>query len=282
MSHKTLDEKREEMIGFLLENIVAREIERQNNDIVFSDGVGRQFFIRTLSRQEDFPYNFEKDPTQFDNNRRILQAIYNEISFYIQRKNTEDYIPGFVLLQADTDFSQLKDRTEQLVNRGHFLKQKLGPGKQYFDTRELDPIELALQQYYRHNSRNSGKRRGIGWMVYRPELIYFNPKKGIVEVVSFANVIDPSKFKDDNCPVCEKPNRPRYDHQPCKTEGAYLNYALRRDRARYEKRILISRKRRTIDSKCQKEAEKGLRFIPAELDSARLTLPSGQYLAVVK
>ena len=282
MPHKELDEKREEMVNFLLENIVAREIERQDNNIVFNDKAGRQFFIRTLSRQEDFSYEFEEDPRQFDNNRRELQAIYNQISFFIQEKNKEGLIPGFVLLQAETDFSQLTNRTEQLVNRGHFLKQKISPGKPDYDEKVLDPIELALQQYYRHNSRNSSKRRGISGLTYFPELIYFNPKKGIIEVVSFANVANPSEFKVDTCPICEKPNRARNDHQFCKAGRAYLAYALRRDRARYEKHILISRKRRNIDSGCETQAEKGAIFKPARLDHTKLTLPSEQYLAVVK
>ena len=279
---KTLHDKREQMVNFLLENIVAREIERQNNDIVFSDSVGRNFFIRTLSRQLDFSYDSREDPRQFDNDRRILQAIYDEISFYIQRKNTEEYIPGFVLLQAETDFSQLKDRTEQLVNRGHFLKQKISPGKPDFDTRELDPIELALQQYYRHNSRNSSKRRGISGLTYFPELIYFNPKKGIIEVVSFANVSDPSRFKVDRCPSCQNPNGEEYDHQACKGTKTYLRHALQRQEARYTKHILISRQRKPRSSTSKKEAERGLKFMPAELDSTKLTLPSEQYLAVVK
>ncbi|TKJ16946.1 hypothetical protein CEE44_00210 [Candidatus Woesearchaeota archaeon B3_Woes] len=281
MPHRTLHDKREEMIQFLLENIVGREIERIGNDIEFKGSADRKFFIKTLSKQAEFPYRFDDDPKHFDNDRRRLQAISNSISFFVQGKNTLGYIPGFVLLQADTDFSQLKDRTQPLVNEGYFLKQKID-SEAHYDERILDPIEVALYQFYHHNTRNSGKKRGIRGLTYFPELIYFNPKKGIVEVVSFAHVTDPCEFKDDNCPVCEKPNRSMHDHQPCKAGGAYVNYAKKRGVARYEKNILISRTRRIIDSTCQIEAEKGVRFMPAELSISKLTLPSEQYLAVVK
>ena len=274
------------MIKFLLENTVSRSIRRENKDIILTDNKGRNYFIKTLSKQEDFPYDFKKNLNNFDNDRARLNAIMQELRFFIYRKYQEGFIPGFVLLRADTDYDQLKKRTKPIVNEGHFLKQALYRNiKPDYDNKIMDPLEIVLQQFYRHNGRNahkriSGKKRE---KIYFPELVYFNSNHNNVEVVWFANTIDPSEFKDPNCPVCSNPNGEKYDHRPCRETKDYTNYVLQRNQARYSKLILSSRQRRSLESRCNTRSEKGLVWVPSGLDNSKLELPKGEtYIAVVK
>lgn len=292
MPHRTLDDKREQMINFLLENIVAKNVRRHGSDITFTDGRNRDYSISALSRQADFPFDFEEDPRIFDNDRKRLDTICEEIASVIQEKNDEGLIPGFVLLQADTDYSQLiEERTEFLVNHGHFLKQELPSHARphtRWDIRTLDSFELALLQFYRHTEESLGKRsvKKIGVYnprrVYHPELVYFNTKRGTIEAVWFADTSDPLKFKLDNCPVCKNPNEERYTHESCREEPAYTKYVMRRNEARYTNRIMVSRTRRSKDSRAGTQAEIGVRFKPTTIDNTKLDVPEGLYIAVVR
>jgi len=240
----TLEEKREQMISFLLENIVAKTIERQDDDIIFTDKKGIRYFIKTLSRQSDFQYDFQEDPKGFDKDRFMLRAIRDGIASFIESKGY--HVPGFIFLKADTDYSQLKERTESPVNRGHFLKQKLpdkDSPKPYFDERKLDPLEIVIQQFYKNACSKIGKTRVNGYGLYHPELYYFNPKQQIVDVVWFNDIGDPNKFKKEGCPICKKPNEPKYDHAPCREDQDYWKYAKAREAARYEKRMWAVKKK---------------------------------------
>src|SRR3989338_10132712 len=161
MTDKTLEEKREEMTGFLLENIVGKDIKREGNDIIFTDSKGKQYFIKTLSKQADFPYDFETNPHNFDEDRRRLKTLYDSVVSFIEEKNNAGFIPGFVFLEADTDFSQLTNRTKRIVNRGDFLKQALRSDrneKAFYNKKELDPLEVVVRQFYKNNSENSGQK----------------------------------------------------------------------------------------------------------------------------
>ena len=57
----------------------------------------------------------------------------------------------------------------------------------------------------------------------------------------------------------------QFDHEECKSNRAYLEHVLQRDIARYERRIMISRKRNTRDSQCKRKSEKGVVFKPANI-----------------
>lgn len=269
--HKTLEEKREEMIGFLLENIVAKSIERKNNDIIFTDGKGIKYFIKTISRQSDFQYDFVEDPKSFDNDRLRLKRINGKVALFLELKS--GYVPGFVFLQADTDYSQLDERTQNIVNNGSFLKQKLptkSEPKPHFDRRVLDPLEIVIQQFYRTSDSRRGKTKMRENRTYSPELYYFNPKEQRIDVVWFSDVKDTNHFKRVNCPMCNKPNG--YDHTACREDQDYWRYAKARDEARYEKGIWVVKRRREIASRSQTEAEHGIVFEPTTVNGSYLGL----------
>jgi hypothetical protein len=281
---KTLKEKREQMIGFLLENIVAKDIERQGNDIVVSAFNGNQYFIKTVSKQKDFPCDFEEDPKKFDKDRERLRALFDEVGSFIEEKNTQGLIPGFVFLRAETDYAAMQEKGKVLVNYGHFLKQELASDlnvKPDWDTKRLDPLELVVQQFYKRNSASQKQRRLRRGVAYNPELNYFNTKENRLEVVWFGDVEDPQKFIDFSCPVCDLQDD--VDHSACKRKLAYREYVAERDEARYSKSIWTSKIRRSKESRCRSDAQKGIRLKQARLDDVKLHLPSKElYIAVVK
>jgi hypothetical protein len=291
---KTLEEKREQMLGFLLENIVCktkakkRQIERRGREIVFTDNRGVEYSVTTISRASDFPYDFDKNPARFDEGRRELVTITDQFGDFIDDKNRQGLVPGFVFLQSDTDFNQLKERTTRIINRGSFLKQvtpsQLGLTGTY-DCRFLTPLELSLENFYRNNSVCKDQKTTYAGSLYYPGLIYFNPKENKLDIVWFMNTSDPSEFRNTAaCNSCRLPNGPEYDHQACKRERNYIfDYVIPRDNARFGKAIRIMKQRRTLDSRCETQAEKGVRFMPADLIETRLYAPSEEVkVALIK
>jgi hypothetical protein len=290
---QTLDEKREQMIGFLLENIICRavlgkrQIKKDGIDVVFTDKEGQEYSIRTLSRQLEFPYSFENDPKRFDEDRRRLKAILDHVASFTREKNRQGYVPGFVFLAADTDFSQLKERTTRIVNSGHFLKQVLPSdvdAKPSLDTRMLDPLELAVEQFYRNNEVCQKQRTSYAGSEYYPGLIYFNAKKNGIDVVWFMDVADATEFRYAACPICKLTNGPQNDHSGCKRTKEYIDeFAKPRDIARYVKAIRIMKHRTEIESRCQSPAEKGVRFQAALLDAQQQYIAGETlYIALIK
>ncbi len=95
MPGTTLDQRREQMIRFLLENIVAREIKRVDNDVVFTDKRKfpdkreKRYYIKTLSKPDDLPYDFEIDSARFDNDGRRLHTICKAVASFIQEQNSQ-------------------------------------------------------------------------------------------------------------------------------------------------------------------------------------------------
>ena len=295
MSNKTFAERREDMVNFLLENIVGRDIKREGKDIAYGGFDGQDYYIRTISRPADFPFDFVKDPSNFDEDRRKLNVIRDEVISFIVEKNDQGIIPGFVFLAADVDYKQMKDRTKRVINRGHFLKQVLRSDehpKPYFSETQLQPLELVLQQFYRLNSKNEFNSEGNGKRMlarvkdrtysFYPELIHFNPKEGIIEVNYFANFINPLEFRIDECPSCNLPNGEEYDHEKCKGKGRYIEWRKGRNQARYHKLYLHALQRMSLTSN-KKQAERGVRFTAANLGGYMPHLPNQEMrIAIIK
>jgi len=287
MTVRKLKEKREQMIEFLLGNIIARSAERRGNDIVSRGYDGKDYLIKIFSRQADFKYDFKENPKTFDDDRRRLHAMKRGLASLVQDINSKGFIPGFVFLRAETDYPDPKEGGKA-VNHGYFLKQRgprrgeKAPNK---DVKRLDQLELVVQQFYRHNSANVDRRiiSEKNRLTYYPELIYFNTKEDQLEVVWFADTSDPEKFKKNYCPICDESNYKTYDHTTCRVDDRYRRYVASRNDARYTKRIMISMERGHRISARQTEAEKGVSFTHAELDTAKLKLPSrGLYIAMVR
>ena len=116
---KTLEEKREQMISFLLENIVVREIngkrmiedrsdkEDMTYDIIFTAKNKEEYLIKTLSRQAEFPTGFVNNHVNFDEDRRALLTRLNELTDFIEDTKPalvlEELIGQFLLSQGSGD-----------------------------------------------------------------------------------------------------------------------------------------------------------------------------------
>jgi len=284
MSVLSLDEKRESMIEFLAGNIKGKNINREGNDVSYEAKNGTRFFIKTLSRQMEFPFDFVEEPNNFDEDRRRLRTLCSAVAEFIRGKNQQGYVPGFVFLAADTDYSQLRNRTTSIVNHGHFTKQELpshDSPKPHTDQKYLDPLELVVQQFYRFNNLNGNKKRHAMRDVYVPEQTRFNPKTGIIEVVYFSDVKPSELGKMECCPACRKQNGEGISHMQCKETPDYIRYRAARYQERYQRDIMIALRRVPIDGKHQ-QVEKGISFVPAEVYSAKLQVPYPLKIAVVK
>jgi hypothetical protein len=285
MEQRTLEEKREQMLEFLVNNIIANDVHREGNDVVFTGKGAKKFLIKTLSRQSDFKYDFEEDASKFDEDRRRLLVIKDGLVKLITDINQQGYVPGFVLLRAEADYSQITgERTTRLVNHGHFLKQLLPSEdnpKPRYNLKVLDPIELVMWHLYGSTISNDGKRIISKGDAYTPEVLYFNTKKNTIEVACFADIADAKRFRSQYCPVCEHPNE-GYNHSPCKEMPEYIWYRQARERARYQKKLTVSTERTTLDSRTHVKSRKGVEFAPSLVMAGKLGLPQGElYLATV-
>jgi hypothetical protein len=264
MPHKSLEEKRAEMMQFLLENIVARSIQIEGQDVLFRGYNNVDFLIRAIANKSDFPYEFEKDPSRFDTDRDGLNAICRAAASFITETNENGLVPGFVLLRAEVDYPNLDARGTKR-NWGTFLKQKLPSDKcphPSYDQKVITPLELVLSLFYKNNLRaltQNPLTRGDS--VYYPELNYFNPKNGLLEVIRFADIEDPLKFRRNKCVVCRNPNERQFDHKSCKHDRRYIDEIKQRGDARYGKKTWISRQRAARTQKHTAKVE-GVRFKP--------------------
>ena len=267
MPRRPLKEKREEMIDFLLENTACkilngrRMIKRVGNDVVFTDKNGVEYYVKTLSRQADFPYEFTRKPGDRDEDRRRLLTAHRAVADFIDKRNETGLIPGFVLLRAETDYDEVGarvrfrragisnyrqlDQVDYFANFGHFLKQKLPCRDElvpHNHTKVLDPLEFVLKEFYRNNNVNEERERNSReGNVYHPGLLYFNPKTGELEEVIFSDVDDPRRFIGLDCPACGEGDN--VSHKGCKRTRVYREHAQKRSRARYEKKVWAPRKR---------------------------------------
>lgn len=301
MPKRTLNEKREQMTRFLFENIHTkvtrgkRIIEVVGNDIAFTDRDGVEYFIKTLSKQSDFPYNFETNPRFFDNDGRKLDNLCEVVSSFIQEKNKEGFIPGFVFLRAETNYP--KNGDGKITNHGYFLKQELRSNTNpspTFDNKRIDHLEVIIRLFYKYNDCNINEKLKIknNDNIYFPELIYFNSKKniskaGTVEVIWFSHKANPSLYILENCPICENPNGDEYDHRPCKTSRKtkyqYIEYTKKRSEARYSKFIFRKKEKVPIKSRSKSRKKKGVRFQPVKLVSdTKLYLPHNKVLYIAR
>jgi len=267
---RSMEEKRNMMHDFLLENIVAGNKTIEGNELHATGKKGNKYSINMLTRQSDFPVEFIPDPANFDNDREMLKQVFLQIVNYISEKNSRGIVPGFIFLRAETDYWQLTERVNRIANHGHFLKQKLSDNrnpKPHYDVKTLDPLELSVLQIYK-KVVSSGKKFMQNGREYYPELIYFNTKNPNkpVEVIRFSDTKNPSKFKLSECVSCHKPNTPKYDHSGCKDNPHYLNYMLDRKEARYDKHIMIIKKRKHIHPGKENSLRNGVRFDSRELD----------------
>lgn len=281
MSKSQLQIRREQMTQFLLESIIGEHFTQDGNSILFSELGKRRgeeeklkYWIETISKPAEFPYEFQKDPKQFDNERRRLNALRLAIAQFILEKNQEGYVPGFVLLRADI----LPD-IRLMVRQNGFLKQKR-PSKKGPEPRRgevnIDPLEYVLSEYHRFNSLNDGYRFDGDRGFYVPGGIYFNPTKGVIQDVQFRDSTNHCRYDLEECPVCEKPNGEDYDHEPCKkgeNKLVYLNYVIERKKARFERRIRIRVEREKIERINLFEVKGGMKFDPVTLDTRQLGLP---------
>jgi hypothetical protein len=297
-----LQDKTEQMVSFLLDNIVGEDITRQDNDISFvvpSRKKGIQpirYLIKTLSRQSDFPFEFEEDKTGIDEDRRRLKTIKDTALKQVKDLNAQGITPGFVFLRAETDYSQVRARSELkrlginlhelqqsvvrehlreyykcFANYGHFLKQRL-PSREnllpHNDLKKIDPIELIFSHLYRFNDVNSQRQRTGHTRTdrtYYPGLLCFNTKEQRLEEAIFHDVDDARRYSGFACPICDTE-----DHTQCKKTMAYRDAVLARNKARYEKHIWATRTR-TSD----------IRFRQAELDKAIFGIDDSLRIAVL-
>ena len=301
MNHPTLEQKREQMINFLLENIVCREIERWGNDVVFEDHKRQKYLIKALSKPSDIPYDFEKDPKCIDNDADEVKAIEDAIKSHIVQTSPE-FVTGFVLLEADKDYDQLNPRTKNNVNSIGFLQQDFpspSESRHYYNrgNTKLKNIELALLRLYKNNNLNQNKRilAQSSSLIYYPELIYFRPKlerdgkvihDKALRNIYFADLADASRYEDVECPVCNKSNNQDNDHESCKQSKTYISYVRQRTYARYSKMFMISKERKPQkDSSLPlfDNAKPSIRFMPAVLNNTEISLPESKFsIAVLK
>jgi hypothetical protein len=302
---QTIAEKKEQMIKFLLESIVGENITRDQEDILFTVPSRRKcvssvnYLIKLITKQSDFPYEFTKSSGKRDEDRRRLKKIKTSLLDLTRDMNRAGFIPGFVLLRAETDYSQVRARTELkrlginlnelrqnivkdhlkeyykcFANYGHFLKQKLPSSVDILphnDLKVIDPLELMLSFLYRFNSVNSERTRERYQMqgqIYHPGLLYFNTKEDRLEEVIFHDVDDATRFRNLECPSCHQKDA---DHTDCKKEKVYRNEVLARNRARYEKHMWATR---VIDS--------DIRFVQADLDHSAFGITDDLTVAVLE
>lgn len=250
----SLEDKREMMFKFLLENIVVktsnkkRLIEKKGSEIYFTSYKGEERVIKCFSKPEEVGFTFTSSRHKFDEDRRMLNEIHKYFLELINNYNKKGVIPGFIFLRAETDYTQFSDRTNHLVNYGNFIKQFLPNEylrKPLFDVKNLHPLFLAFGKAYMNSDKLKDKKRlavfrgstlsydNKSYVFYRPKGIVYNIKENRLEEIWTLKVgnLDITKLK--NCPVCDHSNEEDYSHDSCKDSTKYLDYVKLREHLRY-------------------------------------------------
>jgi hypothetical protein len=298
---KRLTEKRTDMIDFLLENIICREISAEGDRVSFTghdkDALGkfRKYCLRIISSPRDIPYDFKKDVCRFDEDRRELNAILDKLKESVAESNMQGIVPGFIFLRAEIERKAQANQAGKVIkNHGSFLKtpEYNKENFPYYDRTDLSRIELAVHQLYKLNTRNwngelNRARRVLrNGSVYIPELVYFNPNPrqgglGRVEAVAFADIVNPFAYLEDSCPICTRMNEDA-DHSECRETNRYLQYAKARNFARYSKIFCITRKVSGFDRR-RRIKNKTVGFSASRLLNEKISLPEGEfYIATLR
>ncbi len=237
------------MFDFLRKNIACKKVYQEPDRSLIVKKRNATYWIRAFSRIGEVKPDFHKDPTNFDEDRRYLQTLYDEMLEVITQTNQKGLIPGFVFLKSVPDRKNLG--TGKRVNDSSFGKQYVqGTSRPWNDMRQLSPLEVVIQQFNGHHSKTSnqsdGKMVQKRWKgkiriddhdvhySYFPELAYYNPKKNQLEINYYAKIADTLPFKRDTCPVCVLDNSS--DHQACKRSREYVSWVKERTFARYVRR----------------------------------------------
>lgn len=209
-----IGEQREQMLDFLVDSLVAKEINQEGNLIELIDYKNQPFLIVPYSFScKDFSIETDfqevKDSTNIDNDRLNLMKMSAFLLNYISQINQgsaipeegllKDYIdtlkgtkikpkpitPFFILQQANTDFNQVpeENRYDVRVNRaGNFNKQELGTKfnpKPLFSSRKLSKLELVIWSIHQRTNRQfSPTERYNIEKGFLPCTYVFNPKRG--------------------------------------------------------------------------------------------------------
>jgi hypothetical protein len=212
-----IGEQREQMLDFLVNNLVAKSINSEDGLVELIDYKDQPFLVVPYSFAcKDFSgetrFKEVKDNTLVDNDRVNLFRMTAFLLNYISQINKgiaipeegllHDYIetlkgtkikpkpitPVFILQQANTDFNQVpkENRYDVRVNRGgNFNKQVLGTKfnpKPLFSSRKLSKLELSIWSIYqktdRQFTRNEENSMKDGFL---PCTYVFNPKVGFLQ-----------------------------------------------------------------------------------------------------
>lgn len=285
---RPLSEKREEMIDFILRNarketvsgIETVSTERLGNDVLVHMPAGKKnIYVKTISRQQDSPYEFEQNPKNFDNEREKLRAINLTIADYVKYFKTEackntlggEYVPAFVLLGSEVDRKQVTDqRTSNLVNHGYFLK-RVTKDNPHMNLIKMDPLELTLMYWHRLEKGKPPKKTQKRKQ-HMPGLTYFDPEYQEIVFAHFADKKNVPDYKRTECPVCYKKNG-EADHTRCRENLTYKrDYASPRDEALYHKYWERQKTRTDIDREKEKGKVQGLEFRMMSVDTGILKL----------
>ncbi len=235
--------RREEMYDYLEDNLNAtfrlKNAFYLENHAIFALSKQKEVF-KLLNFKEE-----TKNPFEIDLDKKNLNELYAKLVKYVILHNESGLIPGFILLQAKTDFVQAKKnkRKDTIVNQLGFNKQILESeksSKTFFDKRKLTPVEFTLLTLMQQSNQeeiyipHKGK--------YEKELATYNPNKHLLEINAYKSRIqvDPILVNSvDSCYNCGRVENFRESHEKCKKTNKYLSAVIERTKERYHRNLLI-------------------------------------------
>lgn len=261
-SNRTLAQRRSEMLEFMVENTLGTtHLEIGNRELgnyrLLVEGEQQPFFIQLLSRPMDFfdllRFRYFSPSREIDTNRDNLLRLYQKWCQYVVDINEADLIPGTVLLQSETNFSesQLDEKSVPLINKIGFLHQVTSNKWQtevIYNRRVLGLTDRVLHELFLH-PENPLSQSQTG--TFRRELSMFNINKGFLEVNALREPAEKEELtfydtlqgsRKDYCVVCEEVEK-LYNHKECKDTRTYQKHASHIAKIRYQRDNYIFKQR---------------------------------------